>query len=66
MPRPHVDVDGVQDGEEGEAPGDAVNDDLLAAVEELVNHGSEEEQVDEGPRTNELMQEEASEKRRTR
>lgn len=66
MPRPYVDVDGVQDGKERQAPGDAVNDDLLSAVEELVNDSSEEEKVDEGPRTNELVKEEVSEERRTR
>lgn len=62
MPRPHIDVDGVQDGEEGKAPGDAVNDDLLAAVEELVNHGSEKEKVDEGPRTSQLAKQETATK----
>lgn len=51
VPGPEVDVDGVQDGEEGEAPGDAVDDDLLSAIEELVDDGSEEEEVNKRPRS---------------
>lgn len=46
---PEVDVDGVEDGEEGEAPRDAVNDDGLARGEELVDDRSEEEEVDYRP-----------------
>ena len=42
-------VDRIEDGEEGEAPGDAVDDDALAGGEELVDDGAEEEEVDEGP-----------------
>ncbi len=49
VPGPHVHVDGVEDGEEGKTPADAVDDDLLAAVEELVDDGSEEQEVNEGP-----------------
>jgi hypothetical protein len=37
---PEVDIDGVEDAEEREAPGDAVDDGLLAVGEELVNDGS--------------------------
>jgi len=48
---PDVDVAGVEEDEQGEAPVDGIDDDLLAAVEELVDHGSEEEQVDQGPDT---------------
>jgi len=47
--RPDVDVNGVEDDEEGEAPVDAVNDNLLAGFEELVDDGTEEEEVDNGP-----------------
>ena len=47
--RPQVHVDRVEDGEEGEAPRDAVDDDALAGGEELVDDGAEEEEVDEGP-----------------
>ena len=46
---PEVDVDGVEDAEEGKAPADAVNDDLLAALEERVDDGAEEQEVEEGP-----------------
>ena len=51
VPGPEVDVDGVQDGEEGKTPGDAVDDDLLSAIEELVDDGSEEQEVNERPRS---------------
>jgi len=47
--RPDVDVDGVEEEKEGEAPVDAVDDDLLAALEELVDDGSEEQEVDDRP-----------------
>ena len=40
---PDVHVDGVEDSEEGKAPADAVNYDLLAAIEELVDNGAEKE-----------------------
>ena len=43
VPRPDVDVDGVQNGEERKAPAYAVDDDLLSAVKELVDNRSEEE-----------------------
>ena len=46
---PEEDVDRVEDAEEGEAPLDGIDDDLLAARGELEEHGAEEEQVDEGP-----------------
>ena len=46
---PEVDVDGVEDAEESKPPADAVNDDLLAALKELVDDGAEEQEVDEGP-----------------
>ncbi len=49
VPGPHVHVDGIEDGEEGKAPADAVDDDLLAAVKELVDDCSEEQEVNEGP-----------------
>jgi len=47
--RPDVDVDGVEDGQQGEPPGDAVDDDALAGGEELVDDISEEKDVDDGP-----------------
>ena len=46
---PEVDVDGVEEREEREAPGDTVNDDSLAVVEELVDDGSEKQEVNERP-----------------
>ena len=49
VPGPNVDVDGVEDGEEREPPADAVDDDLLSALKELVDDGAEEKEVDEGP-----------------
>ena len=49
VPGPDVDVDHVQDGEEREPPANAVNDDLLATFEELVDDCSEKEKVDERP-----------------
>lgn len=47
--RPDVDVDGVEDDEEREAPVDAVDDNLLARFEELVDNGAEEKEMDNGP-----------------
>ena len=49
VPGPDVDIDCVQHAKEGETPADAVNDDLLATLEELVDDGSEQEEMDEGP-----------------
>lgn len=47
---PQVDVDGVEDGEEGKAPGDAVDDYGLGVCGgELVDDGGEEEEMDDGP-----------------
>ena len=49
VPGPYVDVDSVEDGKEREPPADAINDDLLSALEELIDDGAEEKEVDEGP-----------------
>ena len=38
---PEVNVDGVEDAEEREAPGDSIDDDTLSGREELVNDGTE-------------------------
>jgi len=46
---PDADVDGVEEGEEGEAPGDAVDDGAFAGGEELVDDRAEQEEVDERP-----------------
>lgn len=46
---PDADVDGVEDDEEWETPVDTVDDDLLARLEELVDDGSEKEEVNDRP-----------------
>jgi len=48
---PDVDVDGVEDDQQWEAPVDTVDDGLLAEIEELVDDSAEEKQVDDGPDT---------------
>jgi hypothetical protein len=49
VPGPEVDVDGVEDTQDDETPTDRVDKDLLSPRGELEKHGTEEEQVDEGP-----------------
>lgn len=49
MGHPKIDVDGVEDGEEGETPRNSVNDNQLSAREELVDDGTEKEEVDKRP-----------------
>ena len=49
MPGPDIDIDRVEDSEEGEPPANAINDDFLAAFKELVDDGAEEKEVDERP-----------------
>ena len=49
VPGPEVDVDGVQDRKQGEPPTNAVDNDLLATLEELVDDSSKEKEVDERP-----------------
>ena len=49
MAGPEVDVNSTEDAKEGEAPANAVNDDLLAALKELVDDNAKEQEVDEGP-----------------
>ena len=49
MPDPKVHIGGVENGEKGEPPANAVNDDLLATLEELVDDCSEKQKVNEGP-----------------
>jgi len=48
---PDVDVDGVEEDEEGEAPADSVDDGLLAALGELVDDSAEKQEVNDGPDT---------------
>lgn len=47
--RPEGNVDGIQGSEQGETPGDALNDRAVAIFGELVDDGSEEKQVDDRP-----------------
>lgn len=49
MPDPKVHIGRVENGEKGEPPANSVNDDLLAALKELVDDCSEKQKVDEGP-----------------
>ena len=49
MPDPKVHIGRVENGEKGEPPSNAVNDDLLATLEELIDDRAEKEKVDEGP-----------------
>lgn len=44
---PEIDVDGVEDCEEREAPRDAIDDNLFTSIEELVDDSAEQQQVDE-------------------
>lgn len=41
----------IEDSEERKAPPNAINNHFLAAVEELVDNGTEEQEVDERPET---------------
>lgn len=49
LPTPDVDVDGVEDAKEREAPGDGVDDHALSGREELVDDCAEKEQMNERP-----------------
>ena len=49
MPDPKVHIGRVEDGEKGEPPANSVNDDLLAASEELIDDGAKKENVDQRP-----------------
>jgi hypothetical protein len=44
---PDVDIDGIEDSQERETPSNAINDDLLASVGELVDDIAEQQEVDE-------------------
>ena len=44
---PDVDVDTVEHSEEGETPANAIDDDFLATVVELVDDGAEQQEVDQ-------------------
>jgi hypothetical protein len=46
---PEIYVDGVENSQEREAPGDAIDDDLFSGGEELVDDCGEEEKVDKRP-----------------
>lgn len=49
LPAPDVDVNGVEDAKEREAPGDGVDDHALSGREELVDDCAEKEQMNERP-----------------
>jgi len=49
MGRPEIDVDGVEDGEEGETPRNGVYDNHLSGREELIDDSAEKEDMDERP-----------------
>jgi len=46
---PQIDVDGIEDAEQRESPGDTVNDSTFAFGEELVDDGAEEKDVNQSP-----------------
>ena len=46
---PDADVDGVENGQEREAPTNAVDDDPLSCFEELIDNSAKEKQVDNRP-----------------
>ncbi len=52
---PNIDVEDVEEDEERESPVDAVDDGLLASVEELIDDGAKEEKVDDGPEGERVM-----------
>jgi hypothetical protein len=47
---PKIDVDGIENSEEGEPPRDAVNNHMISGREELIDDSSEKENVDQGPK----------------
>jgi hypothetical protein len=49
MASPQVYVNSIEDTEQGETPGNVVNDDSLSKREELEDDGAQEQEVDEGP-----------------
>jgi len=49
MVTPQVDIDGIQDSEERETPRNMVDDDMLPIGEKLVDDGSQQKEVDQGP-----------------
>jgi len=49
LPRPQSDICGIENAKESETPGNTINDHTLSGGEELVDDGSEEKEMDEGP-----------------
>lgn len=49
MTSPKIDVDSIEHSQEGETPGDSVNNNSFARGEELVDDGPEEKNVNQGP-----------------
>jgi len=50
MASPQVYVNSIEDTEQGETPGNVVNDDSLSKREELEDDGAQEQEVNEGPK----------------
>lgn len=46
---PHTNVDGIEHRKKWEAPADAINDEFLAGVGELVENETKEKEVNKGP-----------------
>jgi len=46
---PHADVNGIEDRKKWETPANAIDDDGLARIGELVENETEEEKMDKGP-----------------
>jgi len=49
FPGPKIDVDGVQDDEKGETPGDTIDDDPFSSIAELVDDRTQEKKVNQRP-----------------
>jgi len=49
MPRPKEDVDSVEYTQKSESPSDRVDHNFFSSFGELEKHGTEQQQVDEGP-----------------
>jgi uncharacterized protein YegJ (DUF2314 family) len=49
MASPKIDVNGIEDGQKGEAPRNAIDDDMFACGVKLVDDSSEQEEVNQRP-----------------
>ena len=46
---PEIDIDGIEDPEQGKSPRDSIDNDLLTCRKELVDDGTQEKEMDQGP-----------------